>query len=63
MEYVDINKRDEAFKELLSWVNRNSIDSELDTPDYILAELLMEFLTVYKRMKIREMEYYGRKEN
>lgn len=44
-------------KELEEWINRNSLDAMANTPDYILAELIMDILVAYTNAKRSEQEH------
>ena len=39
-----MTKKETMIKELEEWINRNSLDAMTNTPDYILAEMIMDVL-------------------
>ncbi len=50
----------EGFKaELVHLVNRHSMENESNTPDYLLADYLMDCLHAYKRVHNRTNDWFG----
>lgn len=59
MKYIEYDKLRRQFANIL---NCNSAENDSDTPDYILADYLIECLKTYNRtIKARE-EWYGKLE-
>lgn len=46
-------------EELTNLINRHCIESESDTPDFLLAEYLRDCLTTWTRCARRRDEWYG----
>ena len=45
--------------ELTKLLNLNSVDAELNTPDFILAEFLIHSLNVFKTTQDANVEWHG----
>lgn len=48
-------------KELAALINKYSMENTSNTPDFILAEALLGFLTVFDNTSIKREEWYGKK--
>jgi len=46
-------------RELAAVLNRNSVDAKTDTPDFILAEMLIGTLTVYRMTRKATQQWLG----
>jgi hypothetical protein len=47
------------YKDLATTINTHSIDNELDTPDWILAEYVLDQLSSYRKMSKAKVQYRG----
>lgn len=52
-----MTKKETMIKELEEWINRNSLDAMTNTPDYILAEMIMDVLVAYNNARRKERNY------
>lgn len=52
--------QDKFYDELVSLINSHSKENESDTPDFILAEYLLDCLSTFNRNIRRREEWYGR---
>ena len=57
-----MTEKEIMIKELKEWINRNSLDAMINTPDYILAEMIMDVLVAYCNAKRRERNHMGGEE-
>lgn len=48
-------------EELRSLLNRYSIDNELDIPDILLAEYILDHIETLKKMNQKVNDWYGRR--
>jgi hypothetical protein len=51
---------EELTDELASLLNRYSVDNDTNTPDFILAEMVAEFLQVYASSTVKRERWFGR---
>jgi hypothetical protein len=55
-------KMEEFEKDLTVLINKHSVESESDTPDFVLAKYLVKCLQAYELTVVRRDEwYYGEK--
>lgn len=52
--------KSEFIKELTSTINKHSVDDACDTPDFILAELISEFLADFQYANYSREKWFGR---
>jgi len=52
--------RDKVVKELAEVLNRNCVENESNTADFILAEYLYDCLEAYKKIHDRNEKWYGK---
>jgi hypothetical protein len=53
-------KKDNLRKEILSAINKHSVENDSNTPDFILAQYLMDCLSAFEKANLRREEWYGR---
>lgn len=56
-------RRNEIVRELSSWINRNSLENLSNTPDFILAEYLMQCLESFSKATLLREDWYGREKS
>lgn len=57
----DYDEKDTNFmKELAALINKYSFENNSNTPDFILAEMLLGFLTVFDNTSMKREEWYGK---
>jgi len=59
--FEDDIKEKKIKKEIESIININSLENGSDTPDFILAELVVDCISVFEKAINRREEWYGRK--
>ena len=55
------NKKTKVIREFAEVINRNSLENNSDTPDFILAEYLWDCLETFAETSNRRQEWYGKK--
>ena len=56
------DEKDSAFiKEIAAVINKYSMENNSNTPDFILAEMLLGFLTVFENTTRKREEWFGEK--
>jgi len=56
------NEKDTTFiKDLAGIINKYSMENNSNTPDFILAEMLLGFLTVFENTTRSREEWFGKK--
>lgn len=52
-------KRDDIIRQFAEVINRNSLENESATPDFILAEYLVRSLELYNQAHVARRDWYG----
>lgn len=55
----EANKAQQFNQELRALLNKHSIDNDCNTPDFILAEYLVQKLAAYSRAVKKNAEWHG----
>jgi len=55
----DIFKDAAVRREIAEVLNRNGVDNDMETPDYILAEYLVDCLSAYGRLRTAYESHIG----
>ncbi len=58
-----MTKQSRLRKDIEQAINKHSIESGSDTPDFILAEYLTDCLHAFDKATVKREEWYGRKES
>lgn len=54
---LDDQKREKCFQELVHWINTNSLENGSNTPDFILADFLLESLILFEKINQDKKEW------
>jgi len=57
---MEKNKKEKVIKEFQQIINSNSLENDSDTPDFILAECLVECLETFSNTTKKREKWYGR---
>jgi len=63
VDFNKMTKQSRLRKDIEQAINKHSIESGSDTPDFILAEYLTDCLRAFDKATVRREEWYGRKES
>lgn len=63
VDFNKMTKQSRLRKEIEQAINKNSLENESDTPDFILAEYLTDCLHAFDKAVNRREKWYGRKED
>ncbi len=63
VDFNKMTKQSRLRKEIEQAINKNSLENESDTPDFILAEYLTDCLRAFDKAVNRREKWYGRKED
>ena len=63
VDFNKMTKQSRLRKEIEQAINKNSLENESNTPDFILAEFLTDCLRAFDRAVNRREKWYGRKED
>ncbi len=63
VDFNKMTKQSRLQKEIEQAINKNSLENESDTPDFILAEYLTDCLRAFDKAVNRREKWYGRKED
>ena len=61
VDFNKMTKQSRLRKDIEQAINKHSIESGSDTPDFILAEYLTDCLRAFDRATVRREEWYSRK--
>ena len=62
VDFNKMTKQSRLRKDIEQAINKYSIENGSDTPDFILAEYLIDCLRAFDKATVRREEWYGRKE-
>lgn len=62
VNFYKMNNQSKLRKEIQDAINKNNIENGSDTPDFILAEYLIDCLRIFDRTVNARERWYGRKE-
>lgn len=57
---MEKNKKSEFRKSIEGLINRNSLENESDTPDFILAEYLVDCLIAFDKAVNKREKWYNK---
>ncbi len=58
----EYDEKDQSFmREVAQIINKHSMENNSNTPDFILAEMLLGFLTVFENATRKREEWYRKK--
>ena len=63
VDFNKMRKQGRLRKDIEQAINKHSIETGSDTPDFILAEYLTDCLRAFDKATVRREEWYGRKES
>lgn len=55
-----MNNKETLEKELTTLLNKHCVENDSNTPDFILAQYLMECLILFNRTIMKRSQWYGR---
>lgn len=56
-----MSERKEIIRDLASVINRHSLENDSNTPDFLLAEYLLDSLDVFTKTSVAREKWYGKK--
>lgn len=54
-----MTEKEQLFEEIRKVINRNGLDTKSDTPDFILAEMVLDFIVAYSKAVKGRDNWFG----